>query len=260
MRRYLILIALAISVLGVSAQTAVEQPDSVAASERNGSNPADSIATHTENVFIIDNVIYSSDSHWDFITKGIALGANSMQGVPADFTGHRNVGWEFFWSDVVAMRYTPWKKGPSFSLGVGIDWDYYYLNEDLRLSRGEDGKSVVCQGFVDKAEDCSSSLQAFSVLVPFSVKYNLSKNWKVEAGIWAMFTTYGSVSSSYTLDGVKYSESWNGVHKRTFRMSYNVHIGYKDIGVYVRYTPKNAIKSGYGPQFKAISAGIILGF
>jgi hypothetical protein len=43
-------------------------------------------------------------------------------------------------------------------------------------------------------------------------------------------------------------------------MSYIAQIGYQDVGIFVKYTPKNVIKTGYGPQFKEISAGVIVGF
>jgi hypothetical protein len=207
-----------------------------------------------------NTIICSRNSRWELITKGIAVGGNSLQSTPAEMNGHRNIGGEFFWSDILGVRFTPWAKGPGFSLGFGILWDNYSINNELCFGRGEDRKSVVCEPYVEGAEDLSSKIHMFSLLVPFSVKYNITPDWKVEVGAWAVFATHACVSTSYTVDDIKYREKWTGMQKRTFRMSYIAQIGYQDVGIFVKYTPKNVIKTGYGPQFKEISAGVIVGF
>jgi hypothetical protein len=255
MKKYLVLLAVAISAACASAKPQVEQADSVAVTDDDPlAFDAGEVIEETSN-----NVICGND-HWNLIMKGIGFGLNSMLDTPAPMNGHRTVGTEFFWSDIFAVRYTPWTKGPSLSLGFGIAWANYAVNDGLRFARGEDYKTLECQDLEASVENGRSSIHTFSLVVPLSLHYTLKQNWKFQVGVWAMFTTHASESTSYKLDGIKYSESWNGLQKRTFRWSYIAQVGYKDLGFFVKYTPENAIKTGYGPQFKSLSAGLILGF
>jgi hypothetical protein len=199
-------------------------------------------------------------SHWDMYTDGIGLGFNSMTSTPEGMGGHRAAGFEAFYSDILGVCYKPWNSGPAFSLGFGISANLYSLRNGLRFARGEDGTSVVYQPFVEGAYSRSSGMHTFNLLVPFNLRYTIKRNFVVILGAWGNITTHACEWAQYKLDGVKYNESWNGVKKRTFRMSYVARITCNAIGAYIKYTPKNAIKEGFGPQFKEISAGIIFPF
>jgi hypothetical protein len=200
-------------------------------------------------------------SHWDVVCDGLGFGATWTAATPEVMDGHRSVGCEFIFADILAVRYTPWRYGWSFQLGFGINFRNDYLKGNLGFTRADDRESVTCTTYPDNAENRSSRIYQFDLLVPFNVKYNIhGTKWGLGAGVWGNFCTHASITSSYKLDGVNYSESWSGINKRVFRLSYVAKVNYDQIGLYVKYTPKNVIENGYGPQYKELSAGLMLLF
>jgi hypothetical protein len=203
----------------------------------------------------------SNFSHWDVVCDGIGLGITAMTSAPDQFNGHRSVGAEFFFANVLALKYTPWRRGPSFQLGAGFHLRNDHLKGDLHFTRAEDKETVTCIAYPEGAENRSSRLYSFNILVPFEVKYDIpGTKWGFGAGVWGNFCTHASITTKYKLDGIKYNESWSGINKRSFRLSYAAKVSFDQVGLYVKYTPKNAIDTGYGPQFKELSAGIVIGF
>lgn len=200
-------------------------------------------------------------THWDIVCDGIGLGLTTIASTPDEMSGHRSVGCEFVFADILAVKYTPWRCGLSFQLGAGINLRNDHLKGNLHFTRNEDKETVSCIAYPDGAENRSARIYSFNILVPFNIKYAIpGTQWGFAAGVWGNFCAHASITTNYKLDGIKYTESWNGINKRTFRLSYAAKVSYNQVGLYVKYTPKNAIDEGYGPQYKEISTGLIIGF
>ena len=200
-------------------------------------------------------------SRWDVTSGGLGFGVNAMLSTPEGMVGYRSAGVEMMYSDVIALRYTPWRNcGLQFMLGVGFQYTKNCLKNGLQFVREDDKQSVGYDKSVDGSSKHSSSIETFSWLLPFDIKYTFSRGWGASVGVWTNFSTSAKIMSSYKLDGIKYNQEWSGINRRKVRVSYVAKINYKDIGVYVKYTPKNMIKEGFGPQFKEISSGIMLMF
>lgn len=197
-------------------------------------------------------------ARWSIITNGFGIGVNGMLSTPQEMDGYRSAGVEFMIANLLGLRYSPWRHGPSFSLGFGVHWDNSFLKNGMTFVRDDDKQSVACELFPEGASKRSSALHVFNLLVPFNIRYDFNRNWGIGAGVWGMFTTKATIWSKYKLDDISYKQSWQGVNRRKFRLSYMFNVRFQDLGLYVKYTPKNAIADGYGPQFKEISAGLMI--
>lgn len=208
----------------------------------------------------ITGKIKESKCRWNVESTGLMFGVNAMLSTPDAMKGYRSAGTEFLWSNIIGVKYRPFRNGLAFSLGFGIQWSEDRLHNGLRFNRGDDKQSTVLEKFPENSSETSSCLHTFSLLVPFKVKYEFASGWDIGVGVWGNFTTHACEWGNYSLDDIEYEDSWDSVRRRVFRLNYIANVSYKSIGLYVKYTPKNAISEGYGPQYRSLSAGISIGF
>lgn len=181
---------------------------------------------------------------------GISLPVDEPQGLDASI--ECGVG------ELVGVRLSPWAKGPSFSLGLGLHYQQYTLHSEQIF--GMDGKRI---GIIRKPEgsyDTSSRLRNFGFQVPVTISQKLTGDFGFSIGASLKFNTYTKASSRYSIDGIQYDKSFKGLHQRLMTVDIYAAVGLmEDIGLYVRYSPMSLFQSGYGPKFDAISFGITLG-
>ena len=66
------------------------------------------------------------------------------------------------------------------------------------------------------------------------------------------------MKTRYTLNGEKHKEKTNDVHHQKVTVDFRATLAYDDIGIYVKYSPCNVLKSDFAPKFSGISTGIVL--
>ncbi|MDE6343227.1 MAG: hypothetical protein K2L69_00680 [Muribaculaceae bacterium] len=195
-------------------------------------------------------------SRWTVTSGLIGLGWNSTIDQTAGLKQRGSHSIDFFWGHILALRYRTARKGPSVSLGFGIDFRNWVTREGV-YGRVAAGSGVVgCEPWPDGAYDGSSRLYAFSMMFPLTIRQSLSHGFTLTAGASLDVTTHASVRSSYRLDDVKYSSSWDGFDHNTIGFSVLGALQWHDIGVFARYTPTSPVKAENGVEFKTLTVGV----
>lgn len=180
---------------------------------------------------------------------GIALPVNEPRGLDASV--ECGVG------QLIGASFSPWAKGPSFAIGFGIHYQQYTLHNAL-FSLGDKRLSLVSP--VEGASDLSSRLCNFGFQIPFTITQKICHEFGITVGAALKFNTYTTASSKYHLDDVTYQMDFKGLQQHTLGADIYAAIGLvNDIGLYVRYTPTDLFRSGYGPRFNTVSFGITIG-
>lgn len=243
---------------GVDGMSAVEDDDKTAEvrydhdeSEFNFSFP-----------FIRDYAKNSKSSHdghfsrWILTSGLIGFGWNTTVDQTAGLKQRGSHSIDFFWGHILALRYQTARSGPSVSLGFGVDFRNWVTREGLYGRMTPDKGIIGCQPWPEGAEDGSSRLYAFSMMFPLTIRQNLTHGFAMTAGASLDVTTHASVKSSYRLDDVKYSSSWDGFDHNAIGVSFMGALQWHDIGVFARYTPTSPVKAKNGVNFKTFTVGI----
>lgn len=192
----------------------------------------------------------------EVFTGGLGFGFNDAVDAPADMNVAMGSSIEVFWSHIIGLRYIPWKQGPQFSLGFGIDWRNYRMTGVNRFNVVDN--NVVIEKYPEGAEIDNSRIKIFSLGVPVMIKQNLGAGFSISAGAVINFNTYGSVKTKYTLDGTKCEDFSKNIHKNPVTCDIMAVLSCKAIGAYFKYSPTSVLNTDYAPKFKSLSAGIVL--
>ena len=84
-------------------------------------------------------------------------------------------------------------------------------------------------------------------------------NVKFFAGPLLQLSPWSKIEKKYTINDRDYNENIRKIHQRIFTCDLMGGVSWSGCGLYVRYQPQNLFKSGWGPAFKSISMGIIIG-
>lgn len=159
---------------------------------------------------------------------------------------------------IVGLNYTPWYKGPTFSMGVGFFAQKFAVHGGNMFAR--EGKSLVMTHLPEGATDTHVRLFNFGFETPFTVTQNICGGFSVSAGVVMKFNTYTTASNKYTLGRQSYEQSFKGLQQRILTYDLFGAIGWDDFALYFRYSPVSFFAEGNGPRFDVISFGVNLGF
>lgn len=195
-------------------------------------------------------------SRWVVTSGLIGFGWNTTVDQTAGLKQRGSHSIDFFWGHMLALRYQTACNGPSVSLGFGIDFRNWVTREGLYGRMTPDKGIIGCQPWPEGAVDGSSRLYAFSMMFPLTIRQDLTHGFAMTAGASLDVTTHASVKSSYRLDDVKYSSSWDGFDHNAIGVSFIGALQWHDIGVFARYTPTSPVKAKNGINFKTFTVGI----
>lgn len=191
----------------------------------------------------------------NFFTGGLGIGFVNAVSAPTDMQISMGSSIELMWTHIVGIGYQPWRRGPEFSIGFGIDWRNYNLMNKKRYYKEDE--NVIISNYPEKAEIDYSSMKMFSLNVPFLIKQKLGKSFSLHAGVVLNFNTYARIKTKYVLDGVKCEEFDKNIHPNPVTCDLMGVITFKQIGAYVKYSPCDQLNSNYSPKFKSLSTGFI---
>ena len=218
---------------------------------------ADDVASSSEEEwglslpFLKDEVRRKSEVTWlSHIQIGICMPIDGPKGL--DNSLDVAVG------KIVGLNYSPWAKGPTFSLGVGFFTQKFALHDNLMF--GRNGKALSITALPQDARDSHVRLYNFGFDVPFTITQNIADGFSFSTGVVMKFNTYTTASNKYSIDNRVYEKSLKDLQQRI--LSYDIFgaIGWDVFSLYCRYSPLALFKSADGPQFDVISFGINIGF
>lgn len=167
-------------------------------------------------------------------------------------------GWEFGIPSVIGLGWRPWRGSTQVSIGAGFAYRRMSLSGDYAFAYDRGNLMVV----PSPDHRYTGSIHSWSLTVPLVIKQNIYKSFGVSVGAIASLNTYTNASQKYAEpDGVEVETRFKGLHQRPLTVDIIGAIGLDEaVGVYVKYSPMGAFRSGHGPQFRTFSVGAILNF
>ena len=161
--------------------------------------------------------------------------------------------------EVFGLSFAPFKKGPSFDVGIGFGMRRYRAQDGLQYTVRDNNLYLVpvAEGtVVDR-----SRFDSWTFHIPVMVTQKLYKDLALSVGAWINFNTYVRGETRYYVDNIRYREQYKGLNQRFCTVDLVGVIGLKNgIGFYGRWSPMSLFKDGRGPEFKTASMGVMLNF
>ena len=188
---------------------------------------------------------------------GLAFGGVIASGAPSLMSTNKGKSWEIMLLNALAYQrsFTPNDK---LSVGIGIDWKNYRLDDNLRYYQDDNGQ-ITIGTYGEEVSKPSSRIKTFAWLVPVTYKRRLYRNLWLGVGAVLNFNSYASIKTKYSIGDIKYEHFNDNIRQNVVTVDLMTSINYSCYyGLYVKYSPCNVLKSSTGLKFKSLTAGIIL--
>lgn len=193
--------------------------------------------------------------HDEFVIKDFKLGLSKVINAPDNLNASMASSWEIT-TPTLGWAYYPWRSKTSFSIGLACSWRNYRMTGKNRFIK--EGNSIVLGTYPEGADIQFSRIKVFSWSVPLMFSHESDNKLGFSLGTIINFNTHASLKTRYTLEGEKVKLTDNNIHQTPVTVDFQASISCKSVGIYVKYSPCNILETSYGPQFSALSAGIIL--
>ena len=167
---------------------------------------------------------------------------------------------EFNYQPVLAIKRFE-KQGMAFSTGIGMTWRNYHIggNQNLVVNNGITSIGSAPEGI----KYTYSRLRTFELNVPLMYEWQPKSmsGFYLSTGVIFGVNVFTSYKVKYrNPDTNKKTKEVLGKQYQINPFSFSglVQAGYKDIGVYFKYTPTSVFKKEKGPEVQTISVGLSL--
>lgn len=190
------------------------------------------------------------------VLKNLKIGLSCVQGAPENMGVSMGSSWEIT-TPTLGWECYPWATETSFSIGVACSWRNYRMTGKQRFIK-EEGRDMTVGPYPKGADIQFSRIKVFSWAVPVMLTHKTKRNFNFSLGAIVNFNTHASLKTRYKLDGKEYKQTDSYIHQTPVTVDFQASLGYKAIGFYVKYSPCKVLDSTYGPEFSALSVGIVL--
>lgn len=188
--------------------------------------------------------------------SGFGVGLVSGLNTPEGLSVNMGESWEFQWDIFDVVEAHSANQRWLYGIGFGLNWKNYRMTGNNRFF--ETGNNITIGAYPEGASPKFSRIKVFSLTVPFNIGYAIDRHFTIDFAPIVNFNTHASMKTRYTLDGEKFKEKTNDVHQQKVTVDFRATLAYDDIGIYVKYSPCNVLKSDFAPKFSGISTGIVL--
>lgn len=193
----------------------------------------------------------------DFLDFDLALGFSAPTGAPdgLGFAPFRSTEWTIG----LRYKYTPKKALQTYSVGLWAKWSSYALSKD-KMFVMDDSHVVGVGAFPDKSSSKRSAINIFSLSVPFlfTQKFGHKSCWSFTLGPVVNFNLKGRINNEYTVGDYENDIYVKGIEYRPVTIDLMGMVTYKKVSAYFKYSPMSVLKKDMGPQFHALSFGVML--
>lgn len=154
-----------------------------------------------------------------------------------------------------------WSHGPgttAFSIGIGFSLQKYNAEDGFIYSK--EGDRLILMPIEEGYARKQSSLQVFSVQVPFMITQPIGKCVELALGAIAKFNSFAAATTVCSKAHNSYKFNFTGLQQRLMTPELVAAIGIADIGLYASWSPVSIFSDPYGPKLKSWSLGVNLGF
>ena len=188
---------------------------------------------------------------------GLVSAHSQAPGMDIEFD---NAGYEFILNNIFNWEYRPFKR-TSMSLGFGVDWRNYRMRGGNRFLK-EENKLLIAP-YPDGADINFSRVKVFSMTLELMLQQDLNKHVSISAGPVVNFNTHASIKTRYALGSDRekksFKETSSNIHQKPVTVDLKGELKISPISFYFKYSPVNTLDTDYGPEFKSMSAGILIG-
>jgi len=198
-------------------------------------------------------------SHVELTLEGSLLwGYNGVSGEYSDnINAFKSV--DIWLPSLVTMKYVTCKNF-SLNLCYGIEWRNYRMTDNNRFNLSDD-KIVNVTSYPTDAKADFSRIKVFSQTLSLTGRYRFCKGGYLRVGPVFSFNNGLSVKTKYKdATGKKIKEKQKDPKANLFSLEWLADVQFHDFGFFVKYTPKNVLREGYGPQFSTTTVGVSFGW
>ena len=146
---------------------------------------------------------------------------------------------------------------PSLSIGVACSWRNYRMTGKQRFIK-DPGNDMSIGAYPEGADIQFSRIKVFSWSVPVMFTHKTKNNFSFSFGPIINFNTHASMKTRYKLNGEKFKLTDDNIHQTPVTVDIQASFGFNTLGFYVKYSPCKVLDTTYGPEFSALSVGIVL--
>ena len=159
--------------------------------------------------------------------------------------------------NIVELRVHLYEQG-HVTLGVDWDRDCYRLNNNYKWQpiNGNEGVTIIHRGS-ERVRKSNLIVNTFSFPVGFEHKFG---SWLLRADAALDFNLNATTRLKIeSIEGEKIKSVVKGIPTRTLTCHFTAAVSYGGLGIYARFNPIPQFEEGIGPQYRAVTIGLILG-
>ena len=194
----------------------------------------------------------------DVNMRGFGVGFVDALDTPEGMNVDMGASYELMVPSIIEWAWYPGPSSFNLSIGVGLNWKNYRMTDRNRFI--PTGNDIVIGPYPEGAAIEFSRLKVFSWMVPMMMSYEFNDWLELRLGPVVNINTKATLKTRYSLEGKGKKETHNLQHYNRLTVDLMGSISIDNLAYYVKYSPCEVLDIDYGPNFKGISTGLILGF
>lgn len=190
----------------------------------------------------------------DIVTGGLAFGKNFAFGQPSPMDITTGRSWEISWMYILGLKIQRGRN--AFTTGIGLNWRNYCLTGPYQFVKTDN--SIDLDTYPEGTEGKQSRLKIVTLSIPLLYRRQIWKSISITAGGILNFATHSSIENRFHSNGREIKTSHNGIYPRPVTVDAYGALTVWGISWYVRYSPMKVIRDKRGPDFTALSTGLVL--
>ena len=196
--------------------------------------------------------------HSEATMRGFGVGFVDALDTPEGMSVDMGASYELMVPSIFEWAWYPGPSSFNLSIGVGLNWKNYRMTDRNRFI--PTGNDIVIGPYPEGAAIEFSRLKVFSWMVPMMMSYEFNDWLELRLGPVVNINTKATLKTRYSLEGKGKKETHNLQHYNRLTVDLMGAISINNLAYYVKYSPCEVLDIDYGPYFKGISTGLILGF
>ncbi len=198
------------------------------------------------------------DSFCEVNMQGFGVGFVDALDTPKGMSVDMGASYELMVPSIIEWAWYPGSSSFNLSIGVGLNWKNYRMTDRNRFI--PTGNDIIIGPYPEGAAIEFSRLKVFSWMVPMMMSYEFNDWLELRLGPVVNINTKATLKTRYSLEGKGKKETHNLQHYNRLTVDLMGSISINNLAYYVKYSPCEVLDIDYGPNFKGISTGLILGF
>lgn len=189
-------------------------------------------------------------------TFGMGLVSATGQSGDVDLS-FSNGSFEFILDKLIGIDYHMTRR-QHLNLNFGLNWRNYRMLGDRRFIK--EGNQVVTGDYPEGANVKFSRIKIFSLTLALTYDYHFNKHFGIGLGPVVSFNTGGNIKTRWSVDGQPDKDRQYNIRQNPVTVDFMGLVYTAPLAFYFKYSPCNVMTHDRGPEFRSMSAGILLTF